>query len=70
MDINADNWEEEVLKSEILVAVDFWHDHCPWCIMLDPIFNEVSNEFNEDENIVVLFPDGGEKYLSTELYRF
>ena len=31
---------------------------------------EVSKEFDEDENIVVLFPDGGEKYLSTELYNF
>jgi len=31
---------------------------------------EVSKDFNEDENIVVLLPDGGERYLSTELFRF
>ncbi|MBY9004507.1 MAG: cysteine synthase A [Candidatus Lokiarchaeota archaeon] len=31
---------------------------------------EVSKNFNENENIVVLLPDGGERYLSTELFRF
>ncbi len=52
MDINANSWEKEVLKSEILVAVDFWHDHCPWCLMLDPIYNEVSNEFEKKAKFV------------------
>lgn len=32
--------------------------------------HEVSKDFEENENIVVLLPDGGEKYLSTELFRF
>jgi thioredoxin-like negative regulator of GroEL len=42
--INAGNWEQEVLKSDILTVVDFWHDRCPWCIRLDPIINEVARE--------------------------
>jgi thioredoxin len=45
LDVNAGHWEQEVLKSEILTVVDFWHDRCPWCLRLNPIFNEVSEEY-------------------------
>jgi thioredoxin 1 len=43
-EVNSDIWEKEVLKSEGLVVVDFWHEQCPWCIRLAPIFNEVAEE--------------------------
>jgi len=46
-DVNANNWSEEVTKSTLLTVVYFWHDHCPWCQRLNPIFNEVSKEFKE-----------------------
>jgi len=42
---NADNWEEEVLRSDKLTVVDFWHEHCPWCRRLSPIFDEVAAEY-------------------------
>ena len=45
LDVNASNWKQEVLKSDILTVVDFWHDRCPWCLRLNPIFNEVSEEY-------------------------
>jgi len=45
LEVNADNWEREVLQSSILVVVDFWHHRCPWCKMLDPIYDEVSEEY-------------------------
>ncbi len=38
---------------------------CAWAAI-----HEASKDFVEGENIVALLPDGGEKYLSTELYRF
>lgn len=44
-DINADNWEQKILKSDILTVVDFWHDHCSWCLKLDPILNDVSEDY-------------------------
>jgi cysteine synthase A len=31
---------------------------------------EAAKDFREGENLVALLPDGGEKYLSTDLYRF
>jgi thioredoxin 1 len=45
LDVDAENWEEEVLQSDILTIVDFWHERCPWCIMLNPIFEEVAEEY-------------------------
>ena len=43
--VNADDWEKEVLQSEALVLVDFWHERCPWCKRLDPIYEEVAEEY-------------------------
>lgn len=44
-EVNARNWEQRVLRSDMLTVVDFWHDRCPWCIRLDPILNEVAEEY-------------------------
>ena len=45
LDVNADSWEREILQSDTLTVVDFWHEQCPWCIRLDPIYSEVSEEY-------------------------
>ncbi|UCH70598.1 MAG: thioredoxin fold domain-containing protein [Candidatus Bathyarchaeota archaeon] len=45
LDVNADNWEREILQSNTLVVVDFWHKQCPWCLRLNPIYSEVSEEY-------------------------
>jgi len=45
LEVNAVNWEQEVLRSSILTVVDFWHEHCPWCIQLNPVFDEVAEDY-------------------------
>jgi thioredoxin 1 len=45
VDVNADSWEKEILQFGTLVVVDFWHKQCPWCIRLNPIYSEVSEEY-------------------------
>ncbi len=45
LDVDANNWEREVLQSDTLVVVDFWHEQCPWCKMLDPIYGAVADEY-------------------------
>jgi len=45
MEVNAETWKVEVLESDIPVVVDFWHYHCGWCRTLNPIFDELSNEY-------------------------
>lgn len=45
VDIDAENWEEEVLRSDVLTVVKFWHENCPLCNMLNPVFEEVAEEY-------------------------
>ncbi len=45
VDVNADDWEREVLKYDKMAIVEFWHDQCIWCKRLEPIYNEVSKEY-------------------------
>lgn len=43
--LTSANWEEEVVRSDLLTLVDFWHDRCPWCIKLNPILDEMGEEY-------------------------
>lgn len=41
-DLSVENFEEEVLKSETPVLVDFWSPSCPHCRRLNPEFEKVA----------------------------
>ena len=49
--VTSQNFEEEVLKSDKTVLVDFYADWCGPCKMLSPIVDEVAQE-NEDIKVV------------------
>lgn len=60
--ITENNFEEEVLKSDIPVLVDFYADWCGPCKMMAPIVKELAEKFagkckvgkcNIDENLKV-----------------
>lgn len=44
-DVDAGNWRDQVMLSKDLVLVEFWHQTCPWCRLLEPIFAELSDEY-------------------------
>ena len=46
LDVDAKDWESQVLKSQEPVLVDFWHDSCVWCKRLEPALTEVAPEFS------------------------
>lgn len=44
--ISMDNFETEVLKSEVPVLLDFWAEWCGPCQMLSPIIADIAKEYN------------------------
>ena len=51
IEVNKDNFEEEILKSDKKVLADFNADWCGPCKMLKPILDAVAKE-NDDVKIV------------------
>lgn len=51
MKVSDENFEQEVLNSNIPVLVDFYADWCGPCKMLSPIVDEVAKE-NDDIKVV------------------
>jgi len=46
INITKENFENEVLKSDKKVLLNFWATWCMPCTMLSPIVDEVSEEIN------------------------
>ena len=42
--ITKENFEAEVLKSEVPVLLDFWAPWCGPCMMLSPVLEEIAKE--------------------------
>ncbi len=46
-ELNANNYEAEVLQSNQTVVVDFWAPWCGPCKMITPIVEEISREVTD-----------------------
>lgn len=55
--INDQNFEAEVLKSDIPVLVDFYAEWCAPCKMMTPIINELAEEYKGKIKMVKLDVD-------------
>ena len=60
LDINEQNFEQEVVSSDVPVLLDFWAPWCGPCKMLMPVVEELAKEYdgkikvgkvNTDENM-------------------
>ena len=44
--LTNDNFEKEVLQSDLPVLVDFWASWCGPCKMLSPVISEIAEEYD------------------------
>lgn len=50
--VNKDNFEESVLKSDKPVVVDFWAEWCGPCKALAPVLDEIATEVGANAKVV------------------
>lgn len=52
--LSDDSFDQEVLKSEVPVLVDYWAEWCGPCKMIAPILDEIASEYGEQIKIAKL----------------
>ena len=78
INVNVDNFEEVVLKSELPVLVDFWAPWCAPCKMLGPSIAAVADSYegkitvakvNVDDNAPLAIEYGVEGIPAVKLFK-
>ena len=64
IELNADNYEAEVLKSDVPVVIDFWASWCKYCKLIDPIIERLAVFYKGKVKFVKVDVDKSPKFLN------
>ena len=64
IEITDANFEEQVLKSDKPVMVDFWAEWCGPCRMVGPIIEDISKEYEDKAVVGKLDVDANQEFAA------
>ena len=67
VEVNKDNYETEVLQSELPVMVDFWGPQCSPCLALMPAVGQFERDYAGKIKVVKLNAAAGNRMLCAKL---
>ena len=67
VEVHKDNYDEEVLKSELPVLVDFWGPQCAPCLALMPAVEHLEREYAGKIKVTKLNAAAGNRMLCAKL---
>jgi thioredoxin 1 len=67
VEVHKDNYEAEVLQSQLPVLVDFWGPQCASCLALMPVVEHLEQEYAGKIKITKLNAAAGNRMLCAKL---
>ena len=64
LEVTTANWDDEVMKAQGLVMIDFWAAWCGPCRMISPTVEELAKEYGEKIKVLKLNTDENSEIAS------
>ncbi|MFA6158572.1 MAG: thioredoxin [Candidatus Paceibacterota bacterium] len=69
LNINADQFEKEVIQSKVPVLVDFWAPWCTPCKMMGPVLDEVAKDVGEKAGVIKIDVNDSQNIALAQMFQ-